>query len=662
MSAQPFSSTRGQELLTRVRSAGYARDADVLQFRELLESDHVDGDFALAALRTLADRELQHFNDERGSASLELQLRAMTAALAAIRSTISKFSHNSHKGLQSSISKLDEFCSRDLRLHNNPNVEFLMRKVKKDTLSLSNDTTKTDIAMNVGLAIGSAALAMYGRDLLGAIDALQTSSLEWNQTWDAFLTIAQSFTANTSVFGSPSSQDVDAIVAKTVAAYESTQVQRSVNSGSELFAGRGSLMAFELMDAFQQRYSATRDASLVAPACDVASSYLADEKGRHNLRFKALELLNSLGEKTEAKAAIWQAEIRINPETLRTLRSDVAIKIAQDSVLLQRIQTDKLSETTHAISKVAFAPSAYPEPATTTNGTRKFADGSTYVGSEKDGQFHGEGVFTRPNGERRAGTFENGFLEGRGEVDYANGDRREGLFRAGRLRQGVLILASKQRHEGDFDINGKLTRGTIKSGNGDIRKGNFADDKLEGQGEHIFPSGQRRKGAFKDGFLHGEGKVWYEDGKYREGTFLGGRHRKGTLILPSKDRHVGEFDEDRKLRKGSIVSADGTVQTGTFEDGKLTGNGVLVYSNGQIREGVFKGGYLHGDGKVSYQNGDYREGRFEGGRHREGLLIQADGVHFRGCFNMNGKLDGHGSMTLPNSKEFIGEFSDGVGN
>jgi hypothetical protein len=76
----------------------------------------------------------------------------------------------------------------------------------------------------------------------------------------------------------------------------------------------------------------------------------------------------------------------------------------------------------------------------------------------KNSKYHGNVVFTRPGGERRAGVFKSGFMEGQGEVDYSNGDRRTGLFCGGCRECGLLTLPYGEQHSGNLVSIGSYSK------------------------------------------------------------------------------------------------------------------------------------------------------------------------------------------------------------
>ena len=57
-------------------------------------------------------------------------------------------------------------------------------------------------------------------------------------------------------------------------------------------------------------------------------------------------------------------------------------------------------------------------------------DGSI-LGEFKDGNFHGQGIYTYPDGERYVGEFKNGIQDGQGTFSYPDGRKYVGEFKNG---------------------------------------------------------------------------------------------------------------------------------------------------------------------------------------------------------------------------------------
>ena len=63
---------------------------------------------------------------------------------------------------------------------------------------------------------------------------------------------------------------------------------------------------------------------------------------------------------------------------------------------------------------------------------RRIETASIYVGEVKDGERHGKGTLTLPDGEKYEGEFKDGKYNGTGILTLADGEKYEGEFREGR--------------------------------------------------------------------------------------------------------------------------------------------------------------------------------------------------------------------------------------
>jgi hypothetical protein len=107
-----------------------------------------------------------------------------------------------------------------------------------------------------------------------------------------------------------------------------------------------------------------------------------------------------------------------------------------------------------------------------------YADGM-YEGNFENGKRHGQGRFTKLNGEVYKGNFENGQLEGWGRLTWPNGTVYEGNFENG-IRRG---------------------RGRFTWPDGAVYIGNFENGKRHGQGSYRKANGKVYKQTWKKGRL-----------------------------------------------------------------------------------------------------------------------------------------------------------------
>ncbi len=199
-------------------------------------------------------------------------------------------------------------------------------------------------------------------------------------------------------------------------------------------------------------------------------------------------------------------------------------------------------------------------------GKLSYADGqSFYVGDFKNGQRHGQGVWTRPFSHMKTktvviytGTFVNGVGEGpavqevrgmftikancsnsmalgQGTRTYVNGDTYVGEFRRNHHYKGTYTWANGDTYVGTFDghnPHGKNVKKTFADGS--IYRGDVVHRLMQGHGDLTFADGTRYKGAFEKDKMHGTGSITYPDGSHYEGEFKDDEIR-GQGVFTAKD-------------------------------------------------------------------------------------------------------------------------------
>lgn len=152
-------------------------------------------------------------------------------------------------------------------------------------------------------------------------------------------------------------------------------------------------------------------------------------------------------------------------------------------------------------------------------GTMNYADGRTYKGRWKNGQWHGNGKAT-----------------------YPNGDTYEGMYH------------QDQRHTGS-------SQGIYKWSDGRIFQGDFKNDQRNGHGVYKWPDGSNYEGGFQEGQRHGE----------------------GTYTLHDENVYTGEWRRGSRQGTGEYHWVDGRIYKGEWVDGKAHGYGVEIRADGSVR-------------------------------------------------------------------------------
>lgn len=98
-----------------------------------------------------------------------------------------------------------------------------------------------------------------------------------------------------------------------------------------------------------------------------------------------------------------------------------------------------------------------------------YEDGRVYIGTMKDGKFHGEGTLTLPNGKKYVGTFKDGLFNGKGSMIFPDGNKLDGNWRQGHFNgKGKLQEVNGQYRENVSSICDYLKKNGVEYSNLDI--------------------------------------------------------------------------------------------------------------------------------------------------------------------------------------------------
>jgi len=146
-----------------------------------------------------------------------------------------------------------------------------------------------------------------------------------------------------------------------------------------------------------------------------------------------------------------------------------------------------------------------------------------YTGEKLDGQPHGYGILTYPNGTVYEGEFEEGLRSGEGTWTNPEGATYSGQW------QNDLYHG-----QGTLEISGTL-----------LYRGSWEAGKREGHGIQTWNDGQQYEGSWHADRRHGEGVMFYPDGSYYAGQWSEGKkHGSGTLYKAGKIIKGGEWVEN----------------------------------------------------------------------------------------------------------------------
>lgn len=126
----------------------------------------------------------------------------------------------------------------------------------------------------------------------------------------------------------------------------------------------------------------------------------------------------------------------------------------------------------------------------------RYPSGAIYIGSWKDGLFHGLGRMQYANGDQYCGQWENGEFHGQGTYTFASGQKYYGGWEKGK-RNGIGTEYSsngKSIHHGLWKNDKRNGHGImtarVKNGQSITAECHWVDDWCDGPGKITFPSGQ----------------------------------------------------------------------------------------------------------------------------------------------------------------------------
>ena len=145
-----------------------------------------------------------------------------------------------------------------------------------------------------------------------------------------------------------------------------------------------------------------------------------------------------------------------------------------------------------------------------------------YVGEYKDGQYHGYGSISFPNGEM---------------------------------------------YEGDWKFGKRNGQGTNIWKDGNKYIGRWSNDLRHGYGKEIFSTGNRYEGEYRNNKFHGYGKYFFITGETYSGEYkFGKRNGKGTNIWPNRNKYSGEFLNEKRHGNGIFTYNDGRKVSGLWKN------------------------------------------------------------------------------------------------
>ena len=201
----------------------------------------------------------------------------------------------------------------------------------------------------------------------------------------------------------------------------------------------------------------------------------------------------------------------------------------------------------------------------------------TYVGEFRDGNKHGNGVYTEANGNRYEGEYRDNKRVGKGVYTWSTGDRYEGDFFDNEIHgKGLFTGVNGYRYEGDFRDNKRTGKGVFTWNNGSRYVGDFEDDKIQGFGVRYLAQGRAlSNGGSEIGELQGTIiGLWRDDKLYKR--FYGCDSKVECEQKEAREVAAANVQICKPRPDGTFVTANGIIwqicQVGqSYDNGQCVG-------------------------------------------------------------------------------------------
>lgn len=198
--------------------------------------------------------------------------------------------------------------------------------------------------------------------------------------------------------------------------------------------------------------------------------------------------------------------------------------------------------------------------------------GGVYTGqAREDGQPHGRGTQTWPDGTVYNGNWVSGAAHGKGKLTKADGSGYEGNWVEGRKHGlGFERLADESEYRGEFADGQKHGNGAFKWKGGASYTGEFCEDALQGEGVFLWGDSRSYRGQWVQSRMHGQGKFEWQDGKSFEGKYENDKkHGPGIFTWPDTSKCVGIWTAGKQHGIGTHVNSTGFARKGRWKLGNL---------------------------------------------------------------------------------------------
>jgi radial spoke head protein 1 len=168
----------------------------------------------------------------------------------------------------------------------------------------------------------------------------------------------------------------------------------------------------------------------------------------------------------------------------------------------------------------------------------------------EEGERHGDGKATLPNGDNYEGSYEHGLRHGYGVYKFAS-------------------TGTGARYLGEYHRGKRNGKGTMYYPDGSVYKGQWADNQRNGQGVYTYANGDIYEGIWVNNLRHGQGTYTYSSDSHKgtvfEGTWTNAKaDGAGHLKHGDSHKYQGSWSDDVMQGPGKFVFNFGAEQHGEY--------------------------------------------------------------------------------------------------